>query len=655
MSNLPDELSYLITAFLPSERSDTRSKSYIILSAYCQGVRQAHPPNGRQPDPATEALVKTFSPLVVPRLEETTENDLLVGISFLTALFQVDWQSASVIFQQELVQELIMDSVELTPSAEFSLHVAHLLGQACGYKPCRTAMSSQATQWLESKSQSTQDSSLCAATAIALIKLKKGSAADSATDDLGRAPEPKSQPQNVDDGLAAVMKRLVIHGSEQSSLADAVEGLAYLSTDPAIKEELSRDSQFLKRLFALVPNRKSTIIHESTSTVLYGILVIIANICAYRPQLTEGQKQVEKLRKLAKSTGPADASASLNDDIPVRERIKKLLAAGVLDVFAATLPSVETPGIRINIGKALLDIITDKENRGKVLQHGGSKLLVLIIQKATSELKGKTELDSAYLAPIQALAKLAITSPPVAVFGPNLGASLDAIRPFSILLRHPAAKQLQQFEALMALTNLASVGPEVASRIVNIDGLLEHIELLLLDDHPMVQRASVELLCNLIAGSDKVFDRYSNADGSGKSKLHIILALSDAEDLQTRLAASGALATLTNAPSACKALLDLQLERHRVLPILTLLVDPSAAPEEEQVDSEGHPGLVHRGVVCACNFLNSIEVDSDRKLVRQEAQKAGLVKALQNTMKNNGVPQIVQSASQALQCLLDTL
>ncbi|KAJ3855257.1 P-loop containing nucleoside triphosphate hydrolase protein [Lentinula lateritia] len=590
---LPDELTYLITAFLPSEPSGIRSKSYIILSAFCQGVRQAHPPNGQEPDPATKALAKIFSPLVVSRLEKTDEDDLLVGISFLTALFQVDWQSASAIYRQDMVQDLIMDSVELTPSDGLSLQVAHLLSQACGYKTSRATLSSQASQWLESKSRTTQ-ASLRAAVAIALIKLKKGSIADSSVENFNDASLTKG---NVDDGLAEVMKKLVIDGTEKSSLADAVEGLAYLSTDPAIKEELSKDSQFLKRLFSLTPERKSTSISESTSTVLYGVLIIVSNICAYRPQLSEEQKQMEKLRKMAKSSGtPSDTSDSLNDDGRVKERIKRLLTAGVLDVLSTALPSTDTSGIRITIGKALLDIITDKDNRGKVLQHGGGKLLVLLIRKAMSELNGTAELDVAYLAPIQALAKLAITSSPIAVFGPNQGALYDAIRPFSLLLRHSSAKQLQRFEALMALTNLASASPDVSSRIANADGLLDHVELLLLDDHPMVQRASVELLCNIIAGSDKVFDRYSDADGAGKSKLHIILALSDAEDLQTRLAASGALATLTSAPSACRALLQIQRDRHRVLLILTLLIDPSAAPQDEQLDSEGHPGLVHRGV-----------------------------------------------------------
>ncbi|THV07471.1 hypothetical protein K435DRAFT_833368 [Dendrothele bispora CBS 962.96] len=647
---LPDELSYLIAAFTPSQSSEHRTKAYLILSAFCQGVRQAHPSNGQQSDPGTEALVKTFSPLILPHLEETNESDLLVGISFLTALFQVDWQSAASIFQQDLILELVMDSVELSPSLELSLHVAHLLGQACGYKPSRTSLSSQAMTWLEEKSRSTQDTALRAAVAIALIKLKRGSATDKTENDPSAAIEVNTA---TDANLVTVMKGLIIDGGDQSSLADAVEGLAYSSTDAAVKEEISRDKQFLERLFALVPERK-TVVTESASTILYGILVIISNVCAHKPQLTEEQKQIEKLRQMAKAKNGQNTGADeLNDDPHVKERIKRLLAAGALGVFSAAVPRADTPGVRLTVGKALLDIVTDKENRGKVLQHGGAKTLISLIQKATSETKPNSTIDVIYLQPIQALAKLAITSSPVQVFGPNAGALYDAIRPFSLMLQHPQSTQLQRFEALMALTNVASASPDAATRVANADGLLSKAEFLVLDDHPLIQRAATELLCNLVVGSDKVFENYTSVNSGAKSKLQIILALCDAEDLQTRLAASGALATLTTAPGACEALLSLQQERHRVFPILTLLIDPSCAPKDEDETLPGSdPGLMHRGVVLANNLFPKFKTAGNRKVLFQEANDAGLVKALENVMKQSK-QDIAQTASSALKSLTE--
>ncbi|KAJ7492331.1 microfilament motor [Mycena latifolia] len=656
---LPDELSYLITAFLPSQPASLRSKAYLVLSAFCQGVRNSSAVKGKQPDPATESLVRVFEPLVVSRLADSEERTLQEGISFLTALFQVDWESGSPIFQQDGILDFMMDSVDLTPSAELSLLVAHLLSQACGHKPCRAIITSQTSQWLEVHSRDQGDPALRAATSIALVKLSRGRSGDGAETGL---PEAQAQ----DDELADVMKQLVISGDDQSSISDAVEGLAYLSVDPLVKDALSRDPIFLKRLFSLVPRRKSSA--EPNTTLLYGILLTISNLCAYRPRLTEEQTQIEKLKRMAaanKSSQDPKGSA-FDDDENVKTRVQRLVAAGVLDVFSGAVPGTESLGIRVVAGKALLNIIEDRENRGRVLQSGGAKLLGLIIKHAMSTLPAsvdgqsnkKATLDVTHLEPIQALAKLAITSSPVQVFGPNDGAVYDAIRPFSLMLQHPSATLLQRFEALMALTNLSSHSAEAASRIAKADGLLSNVELLLLEEHPLVRRASMELICNLISGSDAVFERYGGAvNTSGtKSKLQIVLAMSDVADLGTRLAASGALATLTDAPSACEGLIALQLERHRMLPILAQLIDPSTSPENDDAQEimETDPGLIHRGVVCARNVLLSIKDENTRKQIAKEAGEAGLVKGLVNVMKSSPGDAILGPAMEALKCVMDS-
>lgn len=74
---LPDELHYLVTEFLESN-----PKAYLILSAYCQGVRQANP----KPEDGTDALVAVFAPLVLPHLEETNDKDIMIAVTFITAL-----------------------------------------------------------------------------------------------------------------------------------------------------------------------------------------------------------------------------------------------------------------------------------------------------------------------------------------------------------------------------------------------------------------------------------------------------------------------------------------------------------------------------------------------------------------------------------------
>ena len=648
---LPTEITHLISAFLTTRADSTivRPKAYQILSAFCQGASK-----GKESDAATKIITKTFGQAILQNLGATDETSLLTGISFLTALFQVDSQAACSIFTDDGLVENLTDSIDLSPSVVLSQNLAHLLGQACGHKICRGIMSPQIVRWMEFKSGQTGDPILRGAATVALIKMYKGAASD---EPENGTPEVRIEQS---DRLATMMVDIV--KSEQTpSVVDAIEGLGYLSMESTVKELLSRDKVFLKKLFALVPFQKSSTYNDSNPTLIYGVLVIICNLVAYRPRLSEEQKQMENLKRVAKAgkgLAAPEAVSSLDDDDHVKARIHSVIKANVLPVFSAAVSPSASFGVMVNVGKSLLSIVEERENRGPVLQAGGAKVLQIIIRKGLERAGGtsddrKSQLDGLDLEPIQVLAKLAITSSPVQVFGPNVGATYDAIRPLSILLQHPSSNLLQRFEAVMALTNLASQSADVASRIASAEGLLNKVELLLLEDHTLVRRASMELICNLIAGSDAIFQRYSGEEST--SKIHVLLALSDVDDLPTRLAASGALAILTSTPSACRALIALQFERHRFLPIMTQLIDHSPAPvtEDHQDQSlETHPGLVHRGIVCIRNVFNNISDDQTRETITKEAKEAGLLEAIVQLLKRDGIDKtILQQAAEALRLL----
>lgn len=658
------DISSVTQAFTFPNTSKIRSKAYVLISAICQKARgtKATPENIK----ASEKLAKLFGPPIVDSLAETNDASLRLGICTLHALFQVDWEAAAAIISEDSVVENIMEGVDLSRSTQLYEDVAHLLGQASGHKRCREIIPSQALRWLEAKSQQSSNPTLRAAAAVALIKYTRGVAADASevTTD-GEKPTDTDQEAH----LADMMKGLVVSGEKLDSLTDAVEGLAYLSTRSEVKEALSSDSTFLHRLFSIVPRKKSS----TTSTdrtaepaLVYGVLVIISNLCAYRPRLSEEQAQLEKLKKMAQAAKrnlEASDPSPLESDERVRTRARRLVDAGALHVLGAALTISNSLAVRLQLGKALFNIVEDKENRGKVLQSGGAKTLLTLIKLALATLNSKDQtLDVAYLETIQALAKLAITSSPVQVFGPDIGAVFDAIRPFSILLQHPSSTLLQKFEANMALTNLSSYRPEVAERIAKADGLLGRIDLLMFEDHTLVRRSAVELICNLIAGSDEVFERYGGAPNSpnAKSKLQILVALADVDDLSTALAASGALATLTCSPHACQALAQLQQERGRVLPVLTQLIDPSVVvfPNEDANDNRTvheNPGLVHRGVVCVRNLFNGISDIDSRKTLEQGAQLVGLVRALIRLVKGEGLTKeqmVLVPAAEVLQIMV---
>ena len=650
-----EDLSCLSSAFLATNEDVAvlRPKGYMVLSAICRNVRTAM--EGRNDgDKATQHLVQIFATFLHQSFGETDEKSLLLGASLLSALFQVDSLVASAIFAKDDLIEGIIDAIDLSPSPLLSQEITRLLSQAVGNRNCRGIVTPQIVRWLESKALQTSDPDLRVLASLALTKLSKG-----ATSDPPENGTPDIQTHNT-AGLVKTMVDVIISGNTGPSI-DAVEGLAYLSVDPEVKENLARNPTFLKRLFALVPT-KSTLNSKvrSNSSLIYGVSTIIYNLTCFRPRLSEEQQQMERLKRMAKAgreSDPEKSESLLDGDDHVKERIRLLISAGVLPVFPAAIAASDSNGVRLNVGMTSLSIVEEKENRGFVLQAGGAKVLQTIINLSLQG--GSKEKDSmapgpSDLPPIQALAKLAITSSPLQVFGPNVGAIYDTIRPFAILLQHPSSSLLQRFEAIMALTNLASYNADVASRIAMANGVVSKVELLFLEDRPLLRRAAVELICNLIVGSDKVFERYTG--DSSASKIHILLALSDVDDTPTRLAASGALATLTIAASTCKVLVDLQFDHHRFLPIMMRLIDPYALPDElkDEIDLETNPALVNRGVVCLKNVFASIEGKGVRDRILDAGENAGLLQALVRLAKGEGIskdPSVMNLAAEAVKTL----
>jgi myosin-1 len=459
------------------------------------------------------------------------------------------------------------------------------------------------------------------------------------------------------------MKSILVEERKDSSL-DAVEGLAYMSVEPSVKEDLSKDSPFLKKLFSFIPARRSssTPPDAPNHSLIYGILSIIYHLSVYRPPISPDQEQVMKLRRMTKpgATSSHDPegknSDALEDEPHVRERGRNLVKNGALNVLATAIRLADSDGIRLTVGRILLNLSVDKENRGKILQTGGARTLAEIIRRSLSSSKippaRQPEVDVSILEPIQALTKLAITSSPTQVFGPDPGAIYDAIRPFAILLTHPESSLLQRFEAIMAFTNLSSHGVEAASRVAQADGLLTKIEFLMLEDHVLIRRAATELTCNLVAGSDSVFKRYSDGNAA-KSRLHVLVALSDVEDLPTRLAASGALASLTSSPDACRSLFELECDHRRVLPILTTLIDPSFGSDEPHIRASPDPGMAHRGVVCIRNLFINLEPTS-RERLKEETDLTSILNGLITVTRDKaGNAEILQPTAEALKCLMD--
>lgn len=661
---LPKELDYLVTCFIPGKPESLRMQAYRALSSLNDTLRNYI--NEANEKSQNLNLSQLFRPAFDRRLMDVDERSFQEIISFHNALFLVDVQTATTFFLRDGYQDIVLDSLDMFPQS-VPLHrlLGNLVALASGHKASREHFSSRTKMWLEVSVSQVTDRILKAALLLAQVKYTQLS---------WNVADPKSHSFTITQitYLFDSVIDIVLHVDNILDAADAVEAIVFLSSFPSIKERVVANSDLLERLYShrsITHSDNAYSVVASLATVNYGITVLTSNLTSYRSLLSEEEEQLEKLKALIrpstnKVTSDADNDETqLNDDSHVKARCRRLLSVGAVDFLSFIARSSHSHSTLVTAGKCLLNFSEDRESRGRILQHGGGRALLEIIKFIFSPANTGTERasDHSYfgqseLIVFQALAKLSITASPMQVFGPNESASFDAIKPFSVMLQHQMSKLLQQFEALMALTNLSSSSSSTASRIATSEGLLSRVESLLLEENVMIRRASMELLCNLIVNSESVFLRYSGEGGHEeqgndnvtRSRLHVILALSDVEDFPTRLAASGALATLSTSSRVVSALISIQKERSRLLEILKDWLDAGAQGLSGS-SRDASFGIILRGVVCLRNLLLNSPETNLRKDIAFSIDEEGLTSSILR------VAQIFQDSDDARDILIPTV
>lgn len=313
----------------------------------------------------------------------------------------------------------------------------------------------------------------------------------------------------------------------------ASEGLSFLTLDADVKEALIQDGPALKSLLDLAK--------IEDGSLLYGVCQTFVNLTnSYdKPEVNETSEKMKELGKFAKVKMP-EYDEKDNEE-HVQNRINVLIKEGVVNALV-NLSKPESKACREMIARVFHGIVTVQEHRGLTVQQGGAKALLPLTNVNTD--KGK---DIA----AHALAKIAITmNPDIAFPGQK---SFELVRPLISLL-HPDKTSLQQFESLMALTNLAQMNNEVRKHIYREKGVPD-IESLLFEDHEMIQRAAAECMCNLVC-CQEVADLFLQENTTERVKLFTLL--SGEEDVLLARATSGALAVVTENAKVCEKVTEVK-------------------------------------------------------------------------------------------------
>jgi len=408
-------------------------------------------------------------------------------------------------------------------------------------------------------------------------------------------------------------------GSQQSS----IEGLAYASLQPKVKEKLASDKPFLKKLIKALGEA------PAKSPTTYGALSVLVNLTSYLPAMSEEQKRLSQLKAYANASKSSSKPDPLNDEEHVSKRCQAVFEAGVIPILVTHSQhgSIASLGLVVSI---VFSLARNTKIRGQMAQQGAVKLLLHAYSLFSEDNVAARRTTG------HALARILISTNPLHIFGGSNPLSLtSAIRPLILLLSDdPTVEErdlLPVFESLLALTNLASTDDSARNPIIRI--AFPQIEELLLSNNKMVTRATVELICNLMLSPEGVA-KFADGGKQASQRMHILLALTDSEDFATRRAAGGALASLTEWDTAVNAI----LERDRgVKLLLAMCMD----------DGEE---LRHRGVVCILNVLTAPGKVGEWGIKKVKDEEG--IDALKECLKKSRSQEVLEITVEALKKLL---
>ncbi|TWU78996.1 hypothetical protein ED733_008300 [Metarhizium rileyi] len=589
---------------------------------------------------------KKLSDFFFERVKRGTYDDYIVAFCVASATFPIVPDLTAHLFLSEgFLSSLGPLMRREWKSRKVETACLEMLNAACMNSMCREAVQKYCVEWLEevvdqdptgstdgpnaepkvqgeggSISMRRHSEQVQHLAAVILAKLRAVPSKQSVND----PNKPRIEPAltSIED-LSDLFTKMILRDGDHGK--HSIEGLAYASLQPKVKESIISNEALLKKLVKTLTEA------QPRSPTTYGALSIFVNLTRYRPVLSEEQKKMSQLKAYADAAGKFAGPDPLDDDEHVANRCQAVFQSGLIPVLVTHSKNGSPASLSLIIS-IVNSLAVTKSLRGPLAQQGAVKLLLV----GWATIPDSDEVPRRTAA--QALARILISTNPALVFGGNRSNPINAaIRPLvSILPPDPAADTrdlLPTFEALMALTNLASLDDDhTKSTIIRV--AWSHIEEQLLSSNNLVAKAAVELVCNLMQTPEGIA-LYADDSPQSRTRLHILLALADAEEEGTRSAAGGALASLTGFESVVRYVVQ---REKGVKVILGMCHDPDE-------------GLRHRGVV---TLLNLVMADGETgQLAKEKVMEENGVEILKDCLKQSRRPEVLQITVEALKALLE--
>uniref|UniRef100_A0A7E4W9Q9 UNC45-central domain-containing protein n=1 Tax=Panagrellus redivivus TaxID=6233 RepID=A0A7E4W9Q9_PANRE len=378
----------------------------------------------------------------------------------------------------------------------------------------------------------------------------------------------------------------------------ACEGLSYLTLDADVKEWIVHDQNLLQALVLLAQSAGALCVYT-----LASIYVNLAN--AYdKPKVEE---ELVKLAQFSKHHVPE--THEKDTDVFVDARIRTLVKGGAVTACVA-ISKTESKSALDLLARCLDAFCNLDDLSGQIISEGGSKLLLTLFKECTPDGKIKAA---------HGLAKLGRKSDPAIAFSGQR--MYEVVKPMIELL-HPDLEGLENYDALLTLTNLASMSDSVRKRIIANKAVPKIEDYWFMTDHENLRSAATECLLNLL-----FLDSFFEETAAHVERLKMwFLYCNEGED-RLQLASSAGFAILTRDPDACLKIIENVKSWPEVMQDICMAENPEVqrrclmgianmVESSEKVASEIMASDIFRVLVAITKLKNAERVEGQKEAAR---------------------------------------
>lgn len=173
----------------------------------------------------------------------------------------------------------------------------------------------------------------------------------------------------------------------------------------------------------------------------------------------------------------------------VERRVRALVAGGAVSACVSVAKTESKAALEL-LARCMLAFATVGDHNGRIVSEGGARLLLTLYKDA----EGTGKIKAAH-----ALAKLGTHADPQLAFAGQR--MYEVVRPMVELL-HPDVDGRANYDALLTLTNLASVSDSLRQRIMKERAVPKIEEFWFMTEHEHLRAAAAELLLNMLFFDD---------------------------------------------------------------------------------------------------------------------------------------------------------